>query len=292
MKTTKILINYLITTGALLGLTTFFNPPTTHAAGTYHALAVKRVNQVPIHWSGENVSAYLWNYHLNHKIQRVSALGNITLYANKVLKMTNGKKTGIFYYVTNDKGTVKGYVWRGYMVKGELDPGTMPNTGGIPNADSDELENVEGLKVGSDRYNEEVAYNQDASISNQFKAGIGNNIMHIGAQLHRIDPTNAKLGTAPYSHFKFISNSTKPTAEQRHELVTGKLSFYKFVKADLEKQGINLDQYQHWYIGADSTPIYKAASKTKYYPTFGDYTIALLSPQYKSEIEKASGPQN
>lgn len=90
---------------------------------------------------------------------------------------------------------------------------------------------------------------------------------------------------------KFITNSSTPTKQQRQALVTGKLSFKDFVSADLKKQGIDPNKYStrsndKWFIGITSSPIYLKANQTTLYPKFGQYTIALLAPQYKSEVEK------
>lgn len=130
----KSLLLLTLAAAGTLGAATLSSPA--HAAGIYHAIKIKTYHQTPVYWNGENRNAYLWNYHLNHKLHRLNMLDNSTFYATKTLKMTNGKKTGIFYYVTDNNG-IKGYVWRGYMAKGVLPAGEFPNPGGIPNADDD-----------------------------------------------------------------------------------------------------------------------------------------------------------
>lgn len=288
MKKSLLLLTITFGAAGLLGIASSVQPA--HAAGIYHAIKVKTYSQTPVHWTGENRNASIWNYHLNHKLHRLNMMDNSTLYATKTLKMTNGKKTGIFYYVTDNNG-VKGYVWRGYMAKGVLPAGEFPNPGGIPNADDDELEDLQGQKVGNSVYNEQVAAKQNTDAYSLFgfiKAGAG---LPEAAKLYAQNPNDPMLKQAPYSHMKFITNSSAPTKQQRQALVTGKLSFKDFVSADLKKQGIDPNKYStrsndKWFVGITSSPIYLKANKTTLYPKFGQYTIALLAPQYKSEVEK------
>lgn len=117
----------MIFIGALaLGVGVIAQPALTDAAGIYTATKTQSYHRVPYHWNGKSSNAYLWNYHLTKRQHRLAHYPVTTWYVSKSLKMTNGKKTGIFYQVTNSTNSVKGYVWRNYLSKGALSRGTYP----------------------------------------------------------------------------------------------------------------------------------------------------------------------
>ncbi|GAF36499.1 hypothetical protein [Lentilactobacillus farraginis] len=99
---------------------------TTRAAGVYHPIKSKSFNNIPYHWNGNSSNAYLWNYNLTKHQHRLAHYPVTTWYVSKSLKMTNGRKTGIFYKVSNARGFAKGYVWKGYLSKGPITKGNYP----------------------------------------------------------------------------------------------------------------------------------------------------------------------
>jgi hypothetical protein len=72
------------------------------------------------HAKSATKSVYMWNGTLTKKLHNLKNYPKTTWYVQKSVKLTNGKKTGIFYYVENASNSVRGYVWRGYLTKGSL----------------------------------------------------------------------------------------------------------------------------------------------------------------------------
>lgn len=285
----KTLIVPFLTTASFLG-GSYLLTPSTHAAGVYHVVTSKAVANVPYHWNGTSTKAYLWNSNLTVKQHHLTNYPKTTWYATKVLKMTNGHKTGIFYYVNNASGKTHGYVWKGYLVKGAYSADATTgktsnnvsknNPGGVPHASQAELKDLRGWPVGEDYYDSSVTYYQDLPVIKSFTGtkeskkldGIADtkldNILGSEFQNESIDVSQ---------NIKYIKLLTTPTQHQIQEFVSGKLIFSDFVLNDLKKQKINLNDYKGWQIGMNSTPIYKEAFN--YYKTFGTYLIALLPPQ-------------
>lgn len=115
MKKHLILFAGLIVSFAGLALMSI--PQIVKAAGVYHTVKSKTANNTTFHWNG-STKAYLWNDNLTQKKHHLTNYPKTTWYAAKVLKMTNGTKTGTFYYVTNQSGKTTGYVWKGYLTAG------------------------------------------------------------------------------------------------------------------------------------------------------------------------------
>lgn len=53
----------------------------------------------------------------------------------KSVKLTNGKKTGIFYYIQNKSNSVSGYVWRNYLTKGAYKSSATPTRASLSEAE-------------------------------------------------------------------------------------------------------------------------------------------------------------
>lgn len=72
------------------------------------------------HAKSATKSVYLWNNTLTKKQHNLKNYPKTTWYVQKSVKLTNGKKTGIFYYVKNKNNSASGYVWRNYLTKGKF----------------------------------------------------------------------------------------------------------------------------------------------------------------------------
>ncbi|MFD1125112.1 hypothetical protein ACFQ22_07070 [Lentilactobacillus raoultii] len=88
-----------------------------HAAGPYHTIKSKSyANVLPTYRAKTNSSkAVIWNNNLTQEKFSLSNYSKTNWYVYKSYKMTNGKKTGIFYRIKNPENTVSGLVWRGYL---------------------------------------------------------------------------------------------------------------------------------------------------------------------------------
>lgn len=265
-----LLTNLLLgTTGAVLA-TRRIQP--VKAAGVYHVVESKTANDTAFHWNGTSTKAYLWNYNLTQKKHHLTNYPQTTWYANRVLKMTNGTKTGIFYYVADQSGNTYGYVWRGYLTKGAAsgDNGssnkttknnnttwtTKANPGGIPHPTKSELNDLKG--VGSDEYDSTVTYYQDLPIIRSFTGANYNSKLDDAAEGKLANDfgsvTRHEWGDK-LQKIKYLTVFTKLTQQQSQELVDGTLTFKQFVLNDLKKQSVNLTQYKGWQIGMYSNPI-------------------------------------
>lgn len=80
------------------------------------------------HAKSATKSVYLWNSTLTKKQHNLKNYPKTTWYVQKSVKLTNGKKTGIFYYVKNKSNSASGYVWRSYLSKGKFTSATTTKT--------------------------------------------------------------------------------------------------------------------------------------------------------------------
>jgi hypothetical protein len=278
----------------LTGLVLTSTPQPIKAAGVYRTVKSQTANNTAFHWNGTSTEAYLWSYNLTQKKHHLTNYPKTTWYANRVLKMTNGTKTGIFYYVTNQSGNTYGYVWQGYLTKGSASESssrnetttnsntnwtTKDNPDGIPHPTKEELNNLKG--ADDDQYDSTVTYYQDLPIMRSFTGTSYNRKLNDAAQ-GKLDNDFGSVTRHEWGdklqQIKYLTVSTRPTQQQIQELVDGKLTFENFVLSDLKKQGIGLNQYKGWQIGMYSNPIYK---KNNFLSGNGIYIIALLAPQYQ-----------
>lgn len=286
-KSLYILATTLGFLGCAVGLST--SQPA-HARGVYHVIKSKTVSNLAYHWNNTSQKAYLWNANLTKRLHHLTNYPNTTWYATKAFKMTNGQKTGLFYYVRNGADTVKGYVWQGYLSKdnssstkeGDNNANvTKGNPGGIPFATKDELIDLSEIdEDDDDYYDSAVTSYQDAPVMKQFEGTTRNTKLDDAAagQLgHDFDSVTRKEWGDKLNQMTYIKNSVAPTAQQSRQLALGQLKFSTFVRADLKKQHINLAKFQGWQIGMTSQPIYSQTPDHNY-SKMGDYTIALLAP--------------
>ncbi len=292
----KYLILFAGLIASLTGLALTIIPQTVKAAGVYHAAQSKSVNNVAFHWNG-NTKAYLWNYNLTQKKHHLTNYPKTTWYASKVLKMTNGTKTGTFYYVTNKSGNVKGYAWKGYLTKSTYSSNptntgsntsksantkwiTKDNPGGIPYPSKAELDKLK--YATSDEPNFIVTYYQDLPVIKAFTGTTYNDKLDDVA----MDEANNKFGSAikrewgdKLNNIRYLKLSAQLTNQQMQNLANGTPTFKQFVLNDLTKQHINISDYKGWQIGMFSQPIYqKELLSSDGAPYIGKYVIALYNP--------------
>lgn len=208
--------------------------------------------------------------------------------------MTNGHKTGIFYYVTNQSKKIGGYVWQGYLTNGAYSGNnntksdntkwvTKDNPGGVPHPTKAELKDLKG--TDPDQYSSTITYYQDLPIIKSFTGTTYN---------HKLDDASAgKLGNNfdsvtrhewgdKLQDIEFIKFSTQLTNQQIQNLADGSPTFKQFVLDDLVKQHINLSSYKGWQIGMFSNPIYEGELTLPHGDSYiGEYVIALYNPNQK-----------
>ncbi len=261
------------------------NPTPPKATGEYAILDSKNYYNLPYKWNG-NRHAYLWNDTITKRKHRLINYPKKVWYVDEALKMTNGRKTGIFYSVFDKGDRHSGYVWSGYLVpdKASKDWTGFTNPAGIPHASKEELKEAKRLFNDTDAFDSTVEWYQDHTISKLFPGTTQQNRLDDAAEYknfnYRNSIANEEFGDK-FKDIQYIKLSVKPTHQQIQDLATGKLTLKAFVLADLKKQKVNLNGYHGWQIGAYSVSIYKTASKKYYYPKFGQYTFAFLAPQYQ-----------
>lgn len=92
------------------------------ASASYRTVKTKSYASTTPAYHAKNAtkSVYLWNSTLTKKQHNLKNYPKTTWYVQKSVKLTNGKKTGIFYYVKNKSNSASGYVWRNYLTKGKF----------------------------------------------------------------------------------------------------------------------------------------------------------------------------
>lgn len=112
-----------IITGVALGafvLSTGLLTQTANASAAYRTIKTKSYAGTTPAYHAKNLTktTYMWNSTLTKKLHNLKNYHRTTWYLQKSVKLSNGKKTGIFYYLKNNSNTASGYVWRGYLSKG------------------------------------------------------------------------------------------------------------------------------------------------------------------------------
>lgn len=287
MKKHLILFAGLIVSFAGLALMSI--PQIVKAAGVYHTVKSKTANNTTFHWNG-STKAYLWNDNLTQKKHHLTNYPKTTWYAAKVLKMTNGTKTGTFYYVTNQSGKTTGYVWKGYLTAGAYASKkavgsdsnwiTKGNPGGVPHPTSAELNDLQG--ADPDQYDSTVTYYQDLPVIKSFTGTTYNYKLDEAAAGYLgndYDSVTRHDWGDKLNDMKFIKISTQLTDQQIQKLADGSPTFKRFVLNDLAKQHINLSAYKGWQIGMFSLPIYQTELKSAGSNShIGEYAIVLYKP--------------
>lgn len=93
---------------------------------------VKYYNHIPFHVKS-NSTVYMWNWNHTKRLHNLKNYPRTTWYLSKSVKMSNGKKVGIYYQVTNGKKTVSGFVHRNYLTAGVNPKGPVLLTQNITN---------------------------------------------------------------------------------------------------------------------------------------------------------------
>ncbi|KRL46837.1 D-alanyl-D-alanine carboxypeptidase [Levilactobacillus spicheri DSM 15429] len=100
---------------ATLGVTGT-QPLTAHAAG-YTTVKSQSMKKTSYHRKG--TSGALYNQRHTQKVTNLKTYPYTTWYATKKATLKHGNSKGIYYYVANKAGSVKGWVWHGYLKKGK-----------------------------------------------------------------------------------------------------------------------------------------------------------------------------
>lgn len=208
-----------IITGVALGafaLSTSFMIQPANASAAYRTVKTKSyAGTAPAyHAKTATKSVYLWNSTLTKKLHNLKNYPKTTWYVQKSVKLTNGKKTGIFYYVQNKSHSASGYVWRSYLTKGayqstskvsystsEKVAQTLKAFPGTVTGDA-ELAKIAALKVNSRSYGDDY---RDA------------------------------LPSADQSHFAFFSISDTSNPTLMAEVKAGKLTYTDYVTQVVNK---------------------------------------------------------
>lgn len=104
--------------GSTVGLVGLLTQLTTGQAA-YRWVKTKNYNgSHAYHQKNKKTSAYMWNASRTKKLHNLKNYPKTTWYLNKSVKMSNGKKSAIYYKVTSSNKKVNGYVWRGFLSSG------------------------------------------------------------------------------------------------------------------------------------------------------------------------------
>ncbi|GEO68861.1 D-alanyl-D-alanine carboxypeptidase family protein [Levilactobacillus acidifarinae] len=95
-----------------VGLT---HPQTAHAA-TYTTVSSKTLTKTAYH--KKSTSGALYTQGHSRKVASLKTYPNTTWYATQQATWKHGNSKGIYLYVTNKAGSVKGWIWHGYLTKG------------------------------------------------------------------------------------------------------------------------------------------------------------------------------
>lgn len=111
------LIKVLLVNGLTLSIGLITQSPVVNASKAYQPIKSKSYATIlpTYHTKAGNPQAAIWNKNLTQKRFSLSDYPGTNWYVFKSYKMTNGKKTGIFYRIKNPENTVSGLVWRGYL---------------------------------------------------------------------------------------------------------------------------------------------------------------------------------
>lgn len=126
----KTLIKGLAFSALALGIGFTTQQTNADASTAYRTVKTKSYYSTTPAYHAKNAtkSVYMWNSTITKKLHNLKNYPKTTWYVQKSVKLTNGKKTGIFYYVENASNSVRGYVWRGYLTKGSLSTATNTNS--------------------------------------------------------------------------------------------------------------------------------------------------------------------
>lgn len=110
-KIAVIALLFMVTLGGVIGTAV-----TAQAAG-YTTVSTTTMTKTAYHQ--KSTSGAIYNKAHTQKVAALNSYPNTTWYATQQAKLKHGTSTGIYYYVENTAGTVKGWVWHGYLTKGK-----------------------------------------------------------------------------------------------------------------------------------------------------------------------------
>jgi len=93
-----------------------FSHVTLAAAASYSTVSSKTVTKTAYH--KKSSAGALYNQTHTYKIAALKAHPNTTWYATQRATLKHGNSKGIYLYVSNKGGSIKGWVWHGYLKKG------------------------------------------------------------------------------------------------------------------------------------------------------------------------------
>ncbi|MCH5465402.1 serine hydrolase [Levilactobacillus tujiorum] len=86
-------------------------------AATYTTVASKNVKKTAYH--KKSTKGAIYNQAHNRRIATMKGYPNTTWYVTKQATFKHGNSKGIYLYVANKAGSVKGWIWHGYLTKGK-----------------------------------------------------------------------------------------------------------------------------------------------------------------------------
>lgn len=87
-----------------------------HAA-TYTTVSSKTIKKTAYH--KKTTKGALYNQGHSRKVANLKTYPNTTWYATKQATLKHSNSKGIYLYVSNKAGSVKGWIWHGYLTKGK-----------------------------------------------------------------------------------------------------------------------------------------------------------------------------
>lgn len=242
----KLFVNGLILGSVALGVG--FATQTTHASAAYRTVKTKSyaTTTPAYHAKSLTKSSYMWNSNLTKKLHNLKNYPRTTWYLQKSVKLTNGKKTGIFYYLKNKSNSASGYVWRGYLTKG-VNGNTDPNPSATIAASEsasvlqDQMRTLFPGTVHSatlDKFaNEDLTDTvlQDGSLTQQIQKSLG---------VTDVYTIKIKGVTTPATLAKIKNQLNKNTYVRKNEKVIN------------YNAGSNLNNFKGWYIGTNVIATY------------------------------------
>nr|WP_245155339.1 serine hydrolase [Levilactobacillus yiduensis] len=89
---------------------------TAHAA-VYTTVSTTNVTKTAYH--KKSTAGAIYNKAHNRKLATMKGYPNTTWYVTQKATLKHGNSKGIYYYVANKSGAVKGWIWHGYLQKGK-----------------------------------------------------------------------------------------------------------------------------------------------------------------------------
>ncbi|PBQ24436.1 D-alanyl-D-alanine carboxypeptidase [Levilactobacillus brevis] len=90
---------------------------TAQAATAYKTVSTKTLTKTAYH--KKSTAGALYNQTHTKKVAALKTYPNTTWYATKQATLKHSNSKGIYYYVKNKSGSVKGWIWHGYLKKGK-----------------------------------------------------------------------------------------------------------------------------------------------------------------------------